>query len=141
MLLRERDPLKQVRSGFTLMEILVVVAIIVILAGLGGYYILGAADSSRKSAAKLKAQEIGKAVQSYMLDHTGNPPPSLDILVQRLPNGKGPYLKNIDALMDPWGNKYQYNPQGPQNNGLEPDVWCTSPQGQTYGNWSMSSQP
>jgi general secretion pathway protein G len=139
MLLRNRDVLKNTRRGFTLMEILVVVAIIVILAGVGGYYILGAADSARKSAARLNAKTITQAIESYSLQNNGQFPPSLDVLLQKDAAGNGPYLKSIENLIDPWGNKYQSTtPQaGPKNNGLVPDVWCVSPtDGQTYGNWS-----
>jgi len=140
MVIRQREQLRNVRHGFTLMEILVVVAIIVILAGLGGYYILGAADSARRSSAKLKAQEIGKAVQSYSLDHSGNFPTTLDQLLSRDQLGKGPYLKNQDALLDPWGFPYQYDISGPMNNGMEPDIFCFSPDRKKYGNWSQSMQ-
>jgi len=140
MVIRQREQLRNVRHGFTLMEILVVVAIIVILAGLGGYYILGAADNARKSSAKLKAQEIGKAVQSYSLDHNGNFPGNIQQLLTRDQLSKCPYLNNQDALIDPWGNAYQYDQSGPMNNGMEPDIFCISPQGQKFGNWSQSLQ-
>jgi general secretion pathway protein G len=136
MTIRTTSRKRRARHGFTLMEILVVVAIIVILAGLGGYYVMGALNSSRIDAAKIKAQEIGKAVQTYNLHNQGQWPPTLQTLLTRDSNGHGPYLKSQEMLIDPWGGAYQYDPSGPMNNGLEPDIWCIGPQGQKLGNWS-----
>ena len=51
MVLRQRDIRRVVRQGFTLMEILVVVAIILVLASLGGYYVIGQLNEANKSAA------------------------------------------------------------------------------------------
>ena len=48
----------------------------------------------------------------------------------------GPYLDNPDALIDPWGNTYQYDPVGPRNNGVRPDTWTVNPRdGTLIGNW------
>jgi general secretion pathway protein G len=139
MVIRQRDNLRQARRGFTLMEILVVVAIIVILAGLGGYYFIGALDGAKKDRAILGAKEIAKAVNVYYTEHQGQWPPNLQVLIQRDGSGKGPYLKGADYLMDPWGNPYLYDLNGPMNNTLEPDVWCQDPKtGQKFGNWTMN---
>lgn len=141
MVLRNRDGLRRVRLGFTLMEILVVVTIILILAGLGGYYLIGQANEARKSAAKIQVKTLTQAAETYNLDHQGNWPPNLSVLLSRDPqSGKGPYLKNQDALIDPWGNPYQYNPAGQMNNGTQPDIWSESQYGK-IGNWSQSMNP
>lgn len=140
MILRNRDLFQTVRRGFTLMEILVVVTIILILAGLGGYYLIGQANEARKSAAKIQVKTLTQAAETYNLDHLGNYPPNLQILLTRDGAGKGPYLKNQDALIDPWGNPYQYNAAGPMNNGTQPDIWSESQYGK-IGNWSQSLNP
>ena len=135
MVYRKRELWKGVRRGFTLMEILVVVAIILILAGLGGYYFMGQLKESRKSAAKIQIKTLTKACQNYMLQHGDQPPDSLQTLRKKDANG-GPYLENNDALYDPWGNQFQYNQGGSRNEGLYPDIWCMSPDGVEIGNWS-----
>lgn len=134
-----QKPLRQTsrRAAFTLMEMLVVVAIIVVLAGLGGYYLLGQLNQSRDSAAKAQMQVLTKAVKTYMIDHNGMPPPSLQqLLVGPDELGKGPYLESADALKTPFGTDYVYDPSGANNRGLCPDISCQTPQGKTIGNWS-----
>jgi general secretion pathway protein G len=121
------------------MEILVVVSIILILAGVGGYYLMGQVTESRKSRAKMDVRTLTTACEMYAKDHLEQFPPSLAALLQRDSGGKGPYLKNEDSLIDPWGNPYQYNAQGPMNNGTQPDVWSESPYGK-IGNWAGSSR-
>jgi general secretion pathway protein G len=122
------------RAAFTLMEMLVVVAIIVVLAGVGGAYLIGQLNESKISAAKAQARVIGQQIEVYTVDHNGNLPPSLDVLLQKDQDGKGPYLKTVDALKDPYGNVYQYDPSGPRNAAagavvVIPDVFCTIPDG------------
>jgi general secretion pathway protein G len=132
MVYRKTKLLRAVRRGFTLMEVLVVVAIILILAGLGGYYFLGQAKEAQKSAAKVQIKTLKQAAENYALDHGGYFPDTLDALLTKDANGKGPYLKSQDAITDPWGNKYQYAKPG--TNELEPHVYCQAPDGATIGN-------
>jgi general secretion pathway protein G len=140
MLCRKRELVRGARHGFTLMEVLVVVAIILVLAGLGGYYFLGQAKEAQRSAAKIQVKTLTQATENYALDHNGNFPNSLADLLKRDQNGKGPYLKTQDALIDPWGNPYQYNAQGANNGGMQPDIWAESAQFGKIGNWSQSGQ-
>jgi hypothetical protein len=78
---------------------------------------------------------IAKAAQAYQIRH-GQLPESLLQLIQP-PDGALPYLDNgVDALKDPWGKEYQYNPAGTNNGGLKPDVWTTTANGATIGNWT-----
>lgn len=123
------------RAAFTLMEMLVVVAIIVALAGLGGYYVMGQLQNSQKKTAKLKAVELSKAVENYMIDHNNQPPPSLNVLTQPDGQGNPAYLKTQDALLDPWGKQYQYDPSGQHNNGNTPSIFTQSPDGKLIGNF------
>jgi len=126
---------RAVRPAFSLMELLVVVAIIVLLASIGGYYFMGALENAKKDAASTQVKgTLTPAVDAYKIDH-GTYPASLQALLARSDNGKGPYLKSAEALTDPWGRAYQYNPAGPNNNGLAPDIWAESPEGQ-IGNWA-----
>jgi hypothetical protein len=92
----------------------------------------------KASSAQLRAWEIHKACGQYFLDH-GQYPPSLEDLLARDDEGKGPYLKN-DTVKDPWGKTYQYDPGGAHQTlagaGLTfPDVYCIAPDGRVFGNW------
>jgi general secretion pathway protein G len=120
------------------MEMLVVVAIIVALAGLGGYYIMGQFKESQKNTALIQVKTaLTQAVQTYALKHQGQYPGSLGELLAPDPsNGNQPYLKDRDALVDPWGNEYRYDPAGSNNGGYQPDIFTVAPDGATLGNWS-----
>lgn len=103
------------KRGFTLIEIMVVVAIIAILASVIVPKIMSRPDEARVVAAK---QDIGTMVQAlklYRLDNTRYPTSEqgLAALVSRPtiaplpPNWKpGGYLERLPK--DPWGNPYQY---------------------------------
>ena len=117
------------------MEILVVVAIIVALAGVGGYYLMQAADKAKVDIARSKAKEtLTKACENYKLDHNDQWPPSLDVLVQGDENGRA-YLTDADAIKDPWGQVYSYDPNGQHHQGRRPDIYTMSPAGEQIGNW------
>jgi hypothetical protein len=46
-----------------------------------------------------------------------------------------PTLLDRDQLIDPWGRPYRYDPKGPKNNGMYPDIWTVTPDGIEIGNW------
>ena len=122
------------RAGFTLMEILVVMAIIVVLAGVGGYYYLRHLDEAKVDAARLQVKTLTQAAEAYYTKH-GEWPASLVALTEKEADGSRPYLEP-DAIKTPWGKEYGYDPSGPSNSGNKPDVWADGPQGK-IGNWSM----
>jgi general secretion pathway protein G len=124
------------RAAFTLMEMLVVVAIIVALAGIGGYFLLGQLQTTQRDTAKLQSKgPLTQAVKTYYIRHN-TWPQSLQQLLQA--DNKGtPILEDPDALRDPWGQQYQYDPSGPMNGGRRPDIWAVDPKdGTKCGNWA-----
>lgn len=139
MTLRERARRDVRRTAFTLMEMLVVVAIIVALAGIGGYYFLGQANQARINSAKLQVKQLTTAVETYANDHANSFPASLDQLFVKDEYG-GPYLKSQDAIIDPWGRPYQYDQSGQRNNGMVADIWFVQPDGREWGNWMSLRQ-
>ena len=113
MLQRNPQPERRllVRAAFTLMELLVVMAIIVIIAGFGGYYVLGRLDDAKITQAIMRAKSIATALETYKLNE-GEYPENLGALLQQSPSGRQPLLTNQEEILDPWGQQYQIDTQG-----------------------------
>lgn len=101
MIVRVTRPLAaRSRAAFTLLEVLVVVAILVILAGVAGIYVFKYLDDAKKGRATMDMQALEMAYDTVTAKN-GSPPESMAELT--------PYLKQGQAaLLDPWGNQYQY---------------------------------
>jgi len=101
------------QGGFTLVELLLVLVILALIAGLVLPGIIGKAESAKAKAASSQISRISMSVESFYLD-TGNTPSSLDELVNE-PSGtngwNGPYIKN-SLLKDPWGQPYKFRVPG-----------------------------
>ncbi len=124
------------RSAFTLLEILVVVAIIVVLAGVGGMYLLPQLERSKENAALSQVKgTLNTAVQTFYMQESRYPN-SLEELCQPTQSG-GKALLEPDAILDPWKKPYQYDPSGGHNGGNKPDIWTISPSGKQLGNWKQ----
>lgn len=102
------------QSGFTLLELLVVVAIIGVLAGYVGPRYFSQIGKSEVNAARGQIDAFEKALDQYRLDTGGYPNAELGLgaLLAR-PNNEpkwaGPYLKKA-LPPDPWGRPYIYRP-------------------------------
>lgn len=126
------------RAGFTLMEVLVVVAILVVLAGTGGVIYIRYLDDAKKDQARIQVQTLTKAAETFQI-RNGDYPPSLALLAQPQADGSKPYLEQT-ALIDPWGRPYEYAHPG-QHHALtgKPDVWSHGPNpgdpNGAIGNW------
>ena len=124
------------RSGFTLIEVLLVLTILVILAALVVTNYSKVFGASKAQAAKIHIAELETAVNLYNFN-VGNYPPNLGALLQ--PQGdaggnwKGPYVKNEQKLNDEWGRPFQY--ASPGSHGQDFDIWTEAPDGQVIGSW------
>jgi len=97
------------RSGFTLIEVLLVVVIIGILVGVAIPRLGGRVCQAEISRARADIQSIGLALRMYELDN-GEYPASLQGLVSNpgARNWNGPYLDS-GLPTDPWGREYAYS--------------------------------
>jgi general secretion pathway protein G len=101
------------RSGFTLVEILLVVAILGILAGVATVSIRGRMMGSQIAAVRTSIQAIGTAIDTYEVDN-GVLPASLQNLLTKGSeyNWNGPYLKDGRMPKTPWGDDFVYAVKG-----------------------------
>jgi len=100
-------------AGFTLLEMLVVLAILGLLAAIVAPQVLRYLGTSRTQVAKVQIENISASLDHFQLDVGRYPTPEegLDALVKppaTAANWGGPYLKKSSALVDPWGQKYLY---------------------------------
>jgi general secretion pathway protein G len=103
--------------GFTLIELVVVMSIIVILAGAIALNISHRVDDAKRARALQDVHTLDTAAELYRADN-GEPPPNLDALRTKPspapPNWNGPYLKKA-LTKDPWGMDYIYRYPGQLN--------------------------
>lgn len=104
-------------SGFSLLEIIVVVFIISLLAALVGPKLIGRTDDAKIADAKVQIRNLETALKLFRLDNGFYPDTQqgLDALITKPETGKipahfreGGYLEQKRMPQDPWGNPYIY---------------------------------
>ena len=96
------------RRGFTLLEVLVVTAILVILAGLATFATVSYLETAHVKEALLKMQKIEQACKAYQVSNDGNWPSSLNDLIA--PTDGRPFLEGGQtAITDPWFKPFQFS--------------------------------
>jgi general secretion pathway protein G len=103
-------------GGFTLMELLVVLAILGLLMSLVGPQVLNQLGGAKTKTAGIQIKDLEQALEMYKLDVGRFPSTSegLEALVKKPGSAtgwNGPYLKS-DVPQDPWNNEYQYKYPG-----------------------------
>ena len=94
------------RSAFTLLEVLVVVAILVILAGVSSIYVFRYLEDAKRDKATIEAKQLEKTLKAWMVKNAGEVPDSLTVLVGG--DGRAAMIEGGSAaLIGPWGNPYQ----------------------------------
>jgi general secretion pathway protein G len=129
------------RRGFTLIEILIVLGIIILLAGTAIVALVPQQKGARIDTTKIKLKQIETALEAYNVNigHYPNEQEGLlDALRIKPPfdneamgqNWRGPYLK--EEPTDSWGNKYNYQlsqPGTPEADLTPYKLWSNGPDG------------
>lgn len=110
---------RKMSFGFTLIEMLVVLVIIGLLAGLVGPKLFSKVDSSKVQTAQTQVKMLKGALETLRLDLGTFPTADEGLAIlndppkdeKRRAKWKGPYLDEALPL-DPWGNPYQYSVPG-----------------------------
>jgi general secretion pathway protein G len=130
-------------AGFTLIEIMVVLFIILAMAGAAVLAYGSYLESGRKKTTKQYIDNLNTAVETFNVD-IGRYPSGLHDLLE-CPSGvspskwNGPYVKNLQQS-DPWQNEYRYEAPG-RRNPRSFDLWSVGQDGQDgneddIGNWA-----
>jgi general secretion pathway protein G len=135
---------KRNRSGFTLVEILLVLVILTTLAAIVVPKFSNRSKQAKETAAQTEISNLEVALDAFEVDN-GHYPESGDGLKDLVEepsdadNWRGPYMKR-EVESDPWGEPYNYEYPG-KHNKEGYDLWSTGPDKQPGGgddiiNWT-----
>ncbi len=122
-------------GGFTLLELLIVIAILGLLGALTAIQLSGYLGRAKVDTAKLQIDQLVAALDLYRID-LGRVPTTEEGLSSLLQppagssNWRGPYLRKAEALVDPWGRPFIYRRPGA---GAEYDVLSLGSDGRPGG--------
>ena len=114
---RPRAMTVNAQRGFSLVELMVVIAIIGVLASVVVVSVTSRVGEARRTKVLTDFSNIKKAIQLFKIDN-GTYPGTLEDLINAPANAnnwKGPYLESEGTPRDPWGNEYLYRRGGTGN--------------------------
>ena len=129
------------RGGFTLIEVMIVLFILVMIMGIAVVAVQGQRNLAQKRTALAYVKMLANQVERYDVD-MGQLPPTLEALItcpDPSQEGKwgGPYIKEDATSIDPWGNPYEYAVEGGKFRiwSYGPDMVNDNGSNDDIGNW------
>lgn len=111
----------------TLIEILVVVTILGIIAGIIGINVIGALEDAKRDTANVQIKNIGDALELYKIKFSRYPTTAEGLqALEKPPEGKKPVMDSVPK--DPWGADYLFVSPG-QHNTAKFDIQSKGPDG------------
>lgn len=139
-MIRKRIERKARRSGFTLLEVLLVVGILVTLAAIALPNLIGVQENTKINTTRTQVMLFDKAAGLYH-SQVGEFPNSEQgfASLTNPPNNMQPFLEALPGN-DPWGQPYNYMFPGQKSRKSGPDIWSNGPDRQAntpddIGNW------
>jgi general secretion pathway protein G len=130
---------RRARRAFTLIEVMIAIAIVIILIGIVGFNVIGQLDRAEGSSAQIQMQNIEDALEAFRVDMRRYPTEDegvavlwnremLDVEDESLMGNWAGYLKD-PIPTDPWGNEWQYTDEA-QVEGRAYELWSFGPDGE-----------
>ncbi|MCF6273248.1 MAG: type II secretion system major pseudopilin GspG [Rhodobacteraceae bacterium] len=109
--------MKKKNAGVTLLEVMVVLAIMALVIGIAGPRVIGYFGKGKAQAAQIQIENLNSSLKLLYLDIGRYPleTEGLELLlvpVGEMPEWRGPYLDRNDGIIDPWGRRYIYTYPG-----------------------------
>jgi general secretion pathway protein G len=137
---KTKGPERRPQGAFTLVELLLVLTILAILAGIVLPRMVGKGEQARVTAAMTQISTLGTALGAYEVDNGYYPRgreglQALMVKPGAAINWHGPYMEK-EIPLDPWGHPYVYECPG-KHNPSGYDLYATDLNGTVYGNWTV----
>jgi len=112
-----RSPGDEARSGFTLMEMLVVLVLMGLIAAVAVPQVMKLMGSAKHKAAKIQLETLSQSLTNYQVDIGAYPTTQQGLAIlwtnpKTMPDWNGPYVRRQQQLVDPWGHEFIYRSPG-----------------------------
>lgn len=116
------------RSGFTLLEVMAVLAILIIIASLATFAVMRSLGDAKEKQAKLQMKSIAQAIETMYITDSRYPDSLLE-LVQSV-DGRPPLLVGGESsITSPWGQPYQFEIAQDNTGTMRPRIFTTTDTG------------